>query len=122
MVGITNKIMLAEMRRQQKLSQSIVDGQTAISTGITLNKPSDNALAWVQVSDIGRAQAALTGDELEPAPVAAERAHQKRLDDAVLADRGGELGKLLLRGTSRGHEGRVAMDRGFSPRHRCGDA
>ena len=57
MVGITNKIMLAEMRRQQKLSQSIVDGQTAISTGITLTKPSDNALAWVQVSDIGRAQA-----------------------------------------------------------------
>ncbi len=57
MVGITNKIMLAEMRRQQKLSQSIVDGQTAISTGVTLTKPSDNALAWVQVSDIGRAQA-----------------------------------------------------------------
>lgn len=57
MVGITNKIMLAEIRRQQKLSQDIVDGQTAVSTGITLNKPSDNALAWVQVSDIGRAQA-----------------------------------------------------------------
>lgn len=57
MVGITNKIMLAEIRRQQKLSQAIVDGQTAISTGITLNKPSDNSLAWVQVSDIGRAQA-----------------------------------------------------------------
>ncbi|WP_088184411.1 flagellin [Sphingobium sp. Z007] len=57
MVGITNKIMLAEIRRQQKLSQDIVDGQTAISTGITLNKPSDDALAWVQVSDIGRAQA-----------------------------------------------------------------
>jgi flagellar hook-associated protein 3 FlgL len=57
MVGITNKIMLAEVRRQQKLSQDLVDGQTAISTGITLNKPSDNALAWVQVSDIGRAQA-----------------------------------------------------------------
>ena len=57
MVGITNKILLAEIRRQQKLSQDIVDGQTAISTGQTLNKPSDNALAWVQVSDIGRAQA-----------------------------------------------------------------
>ena len=57
MVGITNKIMLAEIRRQQQLSQSIVDGQTSISTGITLNKPSDDALAWVQVSDIGRAQA-----------------------------------------------------------------
>ncbi|WP_313229060.1 flagellin [Sphingobium yanoikuyae] len=57
MVGITNKIMLAEIRRQQQLSQSIVDGQTAISTGVTLTKPSDDALAWVQVSDIGRAQA-----------------------------------------------------------------
>lgn len=57
MVGITNKIMLAEIRRQQQLSQSIVDGQTAISSGVTLNKPSDDALAWVQVSDIGRAQA-----------------------------------------------------------------
>lgn len=57
MVGITNKIMLAEIRRQQKLSQELVAGQTAISTGITLNKPSDDALAWVQVSDVGRAQA-----------------------------------------------------------------
>ncbi len=57
MVGITNKILLAEIRRQQKLSQHIVDGQTAISTGQTLNRPSDDALAWVQVSDIGRAQA-----------------------------------------------------------------
>lgn len=57
MVGITNKIMLAEIRRQQQLSQNIVDGQTAISTGVTLNKPSDDALAWVQLSDVGRAQA-----------------------------------------------------------------
>ena len=57
MVGITNKILLAEIRRQQQLSQSIVDGQTAISTGKTLTRPSDNALAWVQVSEIGRAQA-----------------------------------------------------------------
>jgi flagellar hook-associated protein 3 FlgL len=59
MVGITNKIMLAEIRRQQKLSQDIVDGQTSISTGIKLTKASDNSLAWVQVSDIGRAQAQL---------------------------------------------------------------
>lgn len=57
MVGITAKIALAEIRRQQKLSQDILDGQTAISTGVTLNKPSDDALAWVQVSDIARAQA-----------------------------------------------------------------
>jgi flagellar hook-associated protein 3 FlgL len=57
MVGITAKTVIAEIRRQQTLSQAIMDGQTAISTGITLNKPSDNALAWVQVSDIARAQA-----------------------------------------------------------------
>jgi flagellar hook-associated protein 3 FlgL len=57
MVGITNKTLIAEIRRQQQLSQSIVEGQTAISTGIILNKPSDNALAWVQVSEIGKAQA-----------------------------------------------------------------
>jgi flagellar hook-associated protein 3 FlgL len=57
MVGITNKIMLAEMRRQQALSQSIIDGQTAISTGKTLTKPSDDPLAWVQVSDLARSQA-----------------------------------------------------------------
>ena len=57
MVGITNKTLIAEIRRQQQLSQGIVEGQTAISTGITLTKPSDNALAWVQVSDIGKAQA-----------------------------------------------------------------
>ncbi len=57
MVGITNKIMMAEIRRQQALSKSIIDGQTAVSTGITLNRPSDNPLAWVHVSDIGRAQA-----------------------------------------------------------------
>lgn len=56
MVGITHKIMLAEIRRQQALSKSIVEGQTAVSTGVTLNKASDNALAWVQVSDIARAQ------------------------------------------------------------------
>lgn len=57
MVGITNKTLIAEIRRQQQLSQGIVEGQTAISTGITLTKPSDNSLAWVQVSEIGKAQA-----------------------------------------------------------------
>lgn len=57
MVGITNKTLIAEIRRQQQLSQGIVEGQTAISTGKTLTKPSDNALAWVQVSEVGKAQA-----------------------------------------------------------------
>ena len=60
MVGITNKTLIAEIRRQQQLSQGIVEGQTAISTGITLTKPSDNALAWVQVSEVGKAQAQQT--------------------------------------------------------------
>ena len=57
MVGITSKIMIAEMRRQQQLSQSIVDGQTAISSGVSLTKPSQDVLAWVQLSEVGRAQA-----------------------------------------------------------------
>jgi flagellar hook-associated protein 3 FlgL len=57
MVGITAKTLVMEIRRQQQLSQGIIDGQTAISTGITINKPSDDALAWVQLSDVGRAQA-----------------------------------------------------------------
>jgi flagellar hook-associated protein 3 FlgL len=57
MVGITYKTTQAEIRRQRLLSQNITAGQTAISTGVTLTKPSDNALAWVQVSDIGRQQA-----------------------------------------------------------------
>jgi flagellar hook-associated protein 3 FlgL len=57
MVGITNKIIVAEMRRQQQLSQSIVDGQTAISSGITLTKPSQDVLSWVQLSEVGRSQA-----------------------------------------------------------------
>ncbi|HEX7875954.1 MAG TPA: flagellin [Sphingobium sp.] len=60
MVGITNKTLIAEIRRQQQLSQGIVEGQTAISTGVTLTKPSDDALAWVQVSEIGKAQAQQT--------------------------------------------------------------
>ncbi|MET0248938.1 MAG: flagellin [Sphingobium sp.] len=57
MVGITNKTMIAEIRRQQKLSQEIVDGQTSISSGKTLNRASDDALAWVQLSDVGKGQA-----------------------------------------------------------------
>jgi len=51
MVGITNKTLIAEIRRQQQLSQSIVEGQTAISTGITLTKPSDNALEKKEMRD-----------------------------------------------------------------------
>jgi flagellar hook-associated protein 3 FlgL len=57
MVGITSKILIAEMRRQQQLSQGIVEGQTAISSGVSLTKPSQDVLAWVQLSEVGRAQA-----------------------------------------------------------------
>jgi flagellar hook-associated protein 3 FlgL len=57
MVGITAKLVAAEIRRQRELSQSIADDQTKISTGVTLARPSDDPLAWVQVSDIARSQA-----------------------------------------------------------------
>ncbi|WP_336959542.1 flagellin [Sphingobium aquiterrae] len=57
MVGITAKLVAAEIRRQRDLSLSIADDQTKISTGIALTTPSQDPLAWVQVSDIGRAQA-----------------------------------------------------------------
>jgi flagellar hook-associated protein 3 FlgL len=57
MVGITAKLVNAEIRRQRDLSTSIAEDQTKISTGIALTSPSDDPLAWVQVSDIGRAQA-----------------------------------------------------------------
>lgn len=57
MVGITAKLVAAEIRRQRELSLSIADDQTRISTGIGLTTPSQDPLAWVQVSDIGRAQA-----------------------------------------------------------------
>jgi flagellar hook-associated protein 3 FlgL len=57
MVAITYQSLTDEIRRQQKLSKSIAADQAAISTGIKLLTPSQDPQSWVQVSEIGRAQA-----------------------------------------------------------------
>ena len=57
MVAITAQTMADEIRRQQKLSTSITDLQAAISSGKKLTKSSQDPQAWVQISEIGRAQA-----------------------------------------------------------------
>lgn len=57
MVAITAQTMADEIRRQQKLANSITDLQAAISSGKQLTKSSQDPQAWVQISEIGRAQA-----------------------------------------------------------------
>jgi len=57
MVAITAQTMADEIRRQQKLATSITDLQAAISSGKMLTKSSQDPQAWVQISEIGRAQA-----------------------------------------------------------------
>ena len=57
MVAITAQTLADEVRRQQALARSIAADQVAISGGKKLTAASQDPLAWVQVSDIGRAQA-----------------------------------------------------------------
>ncbi len=57
MVAITQQTLADEVRRMQKLSRSIAADQTAISTGKKLISPSQDPQTWVQVSELGRAQA-----------------------------------------------------------------
>lgn len=57
MVSITTQRLTDEIRRQQKLSENITDLVTQISSGTKVNKASDDPQAWVQISEIGRAQA-----------------------------------------------------------------
>lgn len=57
MVSISLQSMADEIRRQQKLSQSIAQDQRAVSTGTRLTQPSQDPQAWVQISEIGRGQA-----------------------------------------------------------------
>lgn len=57
MVAITAQTLADEVRRQQALARSITADQVAISSGKKLTAASQDPLAWVQVSDIGRAQA-----------------------------------------------------------------
>ncbi|MPT49250.1 MAG: flagellin [Sphingobium sp.] len=57
MVSITTQRLTDEIKRQQKLSENITNLVTQISTGTKINKASDDPQAWVQISEIGRAQA-----------------------------------------------------------------
>lgn len=57
MVAMTSQTMADEIRRQQRLAQSIADLQATVSSGKKLTLPSQDPQAWVQVSEIGRAQA-----------------------------------------------------------------
>lgn len=57
MVAITTQAMADEIRRQQRLAQSIAADQAAVSSGKKITQPSQDPQTWVQISDIGRAQA-----------------------------------------------------------------
>lgn len=57
MVAITSQSMTDEILRQQRLSQRITDDQAAVSTGKRVRMPSQDPQAWVQISEIGQAQA-----------------------------------------------------------------
>lgn len=56
MVAITMQTMAAEISRQRRLAQSIADDQAAVSSGTRITTASQDPQAWVQISDIGRAQ------------------------------------------------------------------
>jgi flagellar hook-associated protein 3 FlgL len=56
MVAITYQAMTDEIRRQQLLAQSIAADQAAVSSQKKISQPSQDPQAWVQISDIGRAQ------------------------------------------------------------------
>ena len=57
MVSISFQTMADEIRRQQRLSQSIADDQAELSTGKKIRMSSQAPQTWVQISEIGRAQA-----------------------------------------------------------------
>jgi flagellar hook-associated protein 3 FlgL len=57
MVAITQQSLSDEIRRQQKLARAIASDQAAISSGNKISAPSQDPQTWVQISEIGRAQA-----------------------------------------------------------------
>ena len=57
MVSISFQTMNAEILRQQNLAQSIADDQAMVSSGKKITVSSTDPQTWVQISDIGRAQA-----------------------------------------------------------------
>lgn len=57
MVSLSFQTMSAEVRRQQQLTQSIADDQAMVSSGMKITRSSQDPQAWVQISELGRAQA-----------------------------------------------------------------
>lgn len=57
MVAITSQTIADEIARQRRLSQSIAADQAAISSGKRITTASQDPQTWVQISEIGRAQA-----------------------------------------------------------------
>lgn len=93
MVAITAQTMADEIRRQQKLSSGIADLQASISSGKQLTKSSQNPQNWVQISEIGRAQAqqAAWSANVTYAQSRAQKAETNMNDITTLMTRAQEL-------------------------------
>lgn len=93
MVAITAQTMADEIRRQQKLATSITDLQAAISSGKQLTKSSQDPQAWVQISEIGRAQAQQSAwaTNIAYAQSRAQKAETNLSDISALLTRAQEL-------------------------------
>ena len=93
MVAITSQTMADEIRRQQRLSQSIATDQAAISSGKKITAPSQDPQAWVQISEIGRAQAqnAAWSDNISYATSRANKAEANLNELNTLFSRAREL-------------------------------
>lgn len=57
MVSLSFQTMNAEVRRQQQLTRSIADDQAMVSSGNRITTSSQDPQVWVQITELGRAQA-----------------------------------------------------------------
>ena len=57
MITATRYRALAEINRQSKLGAEIAKAQTDISTGVKIDKPSDDPIAFARIAELRRAQA-----------------------------------------------------------------
>lgn len=93
MVAITYQTMADEIRRQQRLSQAITEDQAAVSTGKKIRVASQDPRAWVQISEIGRAQAqhAAWADNISYGSARAQKAESSLQEMNTLFSRAREL-------------------------------
>lgn len=93
MVAITYQTMADEIRRQQRLSQAITEDQAAVSTGKKIRVASQDPRAWVQISEIGRAQAqhAAWADNISYGSARAQKAESSLEEMNTLFSRAREL-------------------------------